>query len=286
MSVAALRIYRQTSLPQRLTAVAVLAYLGVFLIFVGAGRPGLGIGQGFYIPVILVALGSTTAAGVTAGVAAGALYEIGLVLAGGGAASSRVAVHLAGYVLAGALVGYFATRARSMLSEALHLLEDLLAHARRDVGTGLLDREGLDRVLAERTGARTPFTLVLGEFAVAEGDDAALRHAAEALLQEAEPAAEIARIGPAHVAVVTTPRSAAAARALAGSFERASTVAGGRATFGWAVHPAEGTDSWTLFRAASERLYARRIVRGEWTPTAASAGLVDELMRGSSVQAE
>jgi GGDEF domain-containing protein len=286
MSAAALRIYRQTSLPRRLTALAVLAYLGVFLIFVGASRPGLGIGQGFYIPIILIALGSTTAVGASAGIAAGGLYEIGLVLDGGGAASIRVAVHLACYVIAGALVGYFATRARSMLSEALHVLDDLLHLARHDLGTGLLDRDGLDRALAERINAGAPFTLAVGEIAAAQNDEAALRRASEALLRELEPAAKIARIGPAQVAVVTTPRSVAAARALAGSLERAITAAGGRATFGWTVHPTEGADTWTLFRAATERLYARRIVRGEWMPTAASAGLVDELVNGSSVQAE
>lgn len=287
MSAAALRIYRQTSLPQRLTALAVPAYLSVFLIFVSASRPGLGIGQGFYIPIILVALGSTTAAGAGAGLAAGALYEIGLILDGGGPASARAGVHLAGYVIAGALVGYFATRARSMLSEALQVLDDLLHLARRDLGTGLLDKDGLDRTLAERIGARAPFTLAVGEIAATQGDDdAALRRASQALLQELGPTAEIARIGPAHVAVVTTPRSIAAARALADSLERAITAAGGRATFGWTVHPTEGTDTWTLFRAASEQLYARRIVRGEWIPTAASAGLVDELVQAPTVHAE
>jgi GGDEF domain-containing protein len=286
MSAAALRIYRQTSLPQRLTALAVLAYVSVFLIFVSASRPGLGIGQGFYIPIILVALGSTTAAGAGAGLAAGALYEIGLILDGGGPASARAGVHLAGYVIAGALVGYFATRARSMLSEALQVLDDLLHLARRDLGTGLLDTDGLDRALAERISARAPFTLVVGEIAAAQDDEAVLRRASQALLQELGPTAEIARIGPAHVAVVTTPRSIAAARALAGSLERTITAAGGRATFGWTVHPTEGTDTWTLFRAASERLDARRIVRGEWMPTAASAGLVDELVNRASVHAE
>jgi hypothetical protein len=48
-------------------------------------------------------------------------------------------------------------------------------------------------------------------------------------------------------------------------------------TFGWAAYPQDGKDALALFRAADERLYARKIVRGEWTPSAASAGLVEEL---------
>ena len=40
---------------------------------------------------------------------------------------------------------------------------------------------------------------------------------------------------------------------------------------------ADGGDELSLLQAASERLHARRIVRGEWKPTAASAGLVDVL---------
>ncbi|HEY6016582.1 MAG TPA: hypothetical protein VIU16_07345, partial [Gaiellaceae bacterium] len=67
----------------------------------------------------------------------------------------------------------------------------------------------------------------------------------------------------------------------AGTLERVLDERGCRATFGWAVYPSEGDDSLTLFRCASERLYARRIVRGEWKPTPASAGLVDELARGN-----
>jgi GGDEF domain-containing protein len=284
MNTAALRIYRQTSLPVRLQALAALTYLAVFVILVVASRPGLGIGQGFYVPIILVALGGTAVAGVSAGVVAGVLYEIALAIDGitdGGLLSLRVGIHLLTYVIAGALIGHFATRARSMLSEALRVLDDLLHLAQRDVGTGLLDRQGLDGVLAERMSGRVPFTLIVGDVDSARRDEAALRRASQALARELDPGAEVARIGPAHLAVVTAPPNLAEARELAESLERAIRSDGGRATFGWAVHPTEGSDSWTLFRAASERLYARRIVRGEWVPTPASADLVEEASRSS-----
>ena len=48
-------------------------------------------------------------------------------------------------------------------------------------------------------------------------------------------------------------------------------------TFGWAAYPQDGKDALGLFRAADERLYARKIIRGEWKPSAASAGLVQQL---------
>jgi GGDEF domain-containing protein len=281
MSAAAVRIYRGASLPRRLQALAVVAYLVVFLIFVSAGGPGLGIGQGFHIPIILVALGGTALAGVAAGLVAGALYAIGLGLEGStGLLSVRFGVHLLTYVGAGALIGYAATRARSMLSDALGVLDELLRLARRDLDTGLLDRHGLDRALAERIGGHVPFTLLVGEIECADGDDdEALRRAARSLLRRLEDGAEAARIGPSHFAFVTIPGSLAAARTTAAALERALEADGGRATFGWTVHPTEGRDPWTLFRAANERLYARRIVRGEWTPTAASAGLADDLIQ-------
>ena len=37
---------------------------------------------------------------------------------------------------------------------------------------------------------------------------------------------------------------------------------GTKATFGWAVHPQEGENALAVYRAASERLYARKVMRG------------------------
>ena len=46
---------------------------------------------------------------------------------------------------------------------------------------------------------------------------------------------------------------------------------------GASLYPTDGRTAEQLFHAADERLYARQIVRGEWEPTPASAGLVDDL---------
>jgi hypothetical protein len=39
-----------------------------------------------------------------------------------------------------------------------------------------------------------------------------------------------------------------------------------RATLGWAVFPQEGTNALALYRAASERLYARKVMRSYLRP--------------------
>jgi hypothetical protein len=38
---------------------------------------------------------------------------------------------------------------------------------------------------------------------------------------------------------------------------------GARVTLGWALHPQEGSNALTLYRIADERLYARKLMRGE-----------------------
>lgn len=270
MTAPTLRAYRQISLPQRLQALAVAAYGLVFLCLVSV-RPGAGIGQAFIVPIVLVALGGTAAAGAVAGVAAGTLYELGLHLEGSGIVSVRAAVHLGTFVVVGVLVGHFAGRARGLLGESLRVLDELLQLARRDPGTGALDAGGLERVVGERIAAGRPFALLVGEVDCGGRGDGCLRRAAAAVLGALPPGTEVARIGPAQVAVVTT---GCGARSAAERLERELD-----ATFGWTAFPDEGGDAWTLFRAAHERLCARRLVRGEWAPTPASAGLVDELFR-------
>jgi hypothetical protein len=278
VSAAAFQLYRRVSLPLRLQAAAVVCYLAVFVAYVAYGRPGIGVGQAFYVPIVLASLGGGTLSGAAAGFAAAILYDLAVVAGGGGEPSAvRVAVHLVTYVAAGAIVGHFAAGARSMLSESLHALEDLLLLARRDLGTGALNPRGLEVVLGRRAAAGAPFAVLVGEIECGVGGDSGLRQVTRVIAAQAGAGAEIARVGPSQLAVVLTSAAPAQARAAAGELERALGEHACRATFGWALHPSEGEDGLTLFRCASERLYARRIVRGEWSPTAASAGLVDEL---------
>lgn len=89
---------------------------------------------------------------------------------------------------------------------------------------------------------------------------------------------EVARAVPSQIVVLMSASGVAAACEVATELERVLFAGGCRASVGWAFYPAEGTDGLSLYRVASERLYARRIVRGEWRPTAASAGLVEEFV--------
>jgi hypothetical protein len=51
----------------------------------------------------------------------------------------------------------------------------------------------------------------------------------------------------------------------------------GHTTFGWATYPVDGDNALALYTAAAERMYARKMLRGEWSPDPVTAGLVDQL---------
>lgn len=129
---------RDISIPQRLLLGSALAYGGVFALLLEYGRPGLGLGQGFYVPVILAAAATSAPAGALAGAGALFLYELGI--RGGGLAwgdftDADALTRLASFVAAGLVVGFLARRGRRMLAESLFVLEDLveIAQARLEV---------------------------------------------------------------------------------------------------------------------------------------------------------
>lgn len=281
----------QVWLPRRLELTAAAGFAVVFTLLLVSG-PGFGLGQLLFLPILLVALAGDRRAGIVAGVVASILYVVALVARApmplDSLLSSRVALHLVTYVAAGAIVGTFAGRARSLLGESLNMLDVLLALTRRDVESGALNTAGLDAALAQRVGRAWPFALLTGQLEPglaalgrpeAGGDDELVREALLVLGTRLGPAAELARTGPTRLIVLAPATSNQIARETASEAERMLEEHGVRATFGWAFYPAEGADGISLLQAASERLYARRIVRGEWSPTAASAGLVDELPR-------
>ena len=136
--------WQEISLPQRLLIASALTYGGVFALVLAFGRPGLGLGEGFFVPVILAAAATSAPEGALAGAGALLLYELaihdGLAWAdfGNGPALTR----FISYVTAGAVVGYLGQRVRRMLAQSLYVLEDLveLAHGRVEelerTGTG------------------------------------------------------------------------------------------------------------------------------------------------------
>jgi hypothetical protein len=162
-----------------------------------------------------------------------------------------------------------------MMSESLAVLNELLVLARRDVVTGVADSGGLYSAVNERIGGGTRFTLLLGEAAEpgTRHDERWLRMLSRTLTTEGE----VARLGSGQFALLVPTNGADGARPAADELERVLDAAGRPMTFGWAAHPADGGDPLSLLCTASERLYARRLVRGEWRPTPASAELVEEL---------
>ena len=124
------RLLARTTIPDRLLLVSAFAYGGVFAGLLAYGRPGLGIGQAFYVPVILAAAATSAPLGALAGAGALFLYELGIHdrtgLAWSDFTHGPALMRLASYIAAGALTGYLARRGRLMLSQSLHVLDELV----------------------------------------------------------------------------------------------------------------------------------------------------------------
>jgi hypothetical protein len=126
------------TIPQRLLIASAVVYGGVFALLVEYGRPGLGIGEGFFVAVILAAAATGPGFGAVAGLGALFLYELaiheqtGLVWLDFDHAPALV--RLVAYVSAGLVTGFLARRLRLMLAQSLTVLEELadLSYGRVD----------------------------------------------------------------------------------------------------------------------------------------------------------
>ncbi|HYA09305.1 MAG TPA: hypothetical protein VEG24_06915 [Gaiellaceae bacterium] len=275
---------QEASLPQQLLAAAFGAYAAVFVVNLVYGRPGLGLGQIFYLPIVLVALASGPIAGAGAGLLAFVLYVLSLVLASqftlDGTTEMQLSIRLAMFTIAGATVGYFSARGRSMLRDSLHVLEELLLIARRDVATGVSTGARFADVVERQLARRRPVVLLVGELESETRplsllkDERQLRDALVLVAAHLGPDDELARVGSSQIAIAAFGRDPRWGRTAAVELEDRLRAAGSDATFGWAASPGEGTDVLALFHAAGTKLSARRLVRGEWRPSAESAGLV------------
>ena len=271
-------------MPERLLAAALAAYAAVFVVNLVYGRPGLGLGQIFYLPIVLVALASGPLAGAGAGLLAFVLYLLALVFTSqlvlDGTTETQLGIRLAMFTIAGAVVGYFSARGRSMLRDSLHVLEELLLIARHDVTTGVSTGARFADVVERQLARRRPVVLLVGELESEERplsllkDERQLRDALALIAGRLGPDDELARIGPSQIAIAALGRDARWGRTAAAELEDTLRASGSDATFGWAVSPGEGSDVLALFHTASTKLAARRFVRGDWRPSAESAGLV------------
>lgn len=271
-------------MPERLLAAAFAAYAAVFVVNLAYGRPGLGLGQIFYLPIVLVALASGPLAGAGAGLFAFLLYVLTLVFTSqfdlDGTVETQLGIRVAMFAIAGATVGYFSARGRSMLRDSLHVLEELLLIARRDVATAVSTGERFSDVVERQLGRRRPVVLLVGELESEARplsllkDERQLRDALAVVAASLGPDDELARIGPSQIVIAAVGRDARWGRTAAAELEETLRATGSDATFGWAASPSEGTEVLALVHAAGTKLAARRFVRGDWQPSAESAGLV------------
>ncbi|MBV8064014.1 MAG: hypothetical protein JOY73_00655 [Actinobacteria bacterium] len=247
-------LLERVSGPRRLEVTAVVVFVVVFALLVEYGRPGLGISQGFYLAIVLIALAGGPVSGAGAGIVATALCVLATFAHGHNpdADLEPLGIRLASFTVAGALVGYFAQLGRQMLAESLHLLEELLHLARRDAATGVFTTEGFASRVAQETQQSWPFAVLVGETEAAS--EAALRDVLRELAGALDPRSVVARLGDSRIAVMTPATTPVRAREIADELE--SAVPG--ACFGWALHPQDGDEALSLVGAASERLPGRR----------------------------
>jgi diguanylate cyclase (GGDEF)-like protein len=252
-----------------LGASAVL-YPVVFVAFLVAEKPGLGLGHFYYFPIAMVALASGPLWGAAAGVAATGFYTVGIlinphlpsqVLTGGSI------VRFVTYTSMGALVGWFAHNHRE-------LADRLRVAAERDFLTGLLNTRAFDAALTARLEQGRPFGLVLADMdsmkeindseGHAVGNDV-LRLAGEVFTRMLEQGNQVARVGGDEFAVITSLPGTDTVRALCGRLTAALAEEGISMSFGWSVYPRDGESALLLFRAADERLYAQKLIRSRLT---------------------
>jgi diguanylate cyclase (GGDEF)-like protein len=245
------------------------AFALIFTTLVLFEVPGLGIPHFFYLPVAALAMTGGVRRGICAGLIATALFSAGVALNSSVPTATQLLsvsmpIRVLTYTSIGALVGWFAAHNRELVTR-LQLL------AERDYLTGLPNTRAFEAAIARRFSQGRPFTLLLGDMdglkqindvkGHAEGNDA-LRRLAEMLGSVLRPHDEVARVGGDEFAVITAHTGGEDAAGAAARLEAVLEGQGVRITFGWALYPAEGENALSLYRAADERLYARKLVRG------------------------
>jgi diguanylate cyclase (GGDEF)-like protein len=242
-------------------------YSAIFAALIVFERPGLGLGHFFYLPVALIALSTGPRIGAFAGVIAAALYAIAFALNPEVPTTQIVtlgaAIRLIPFAASGALVGWFAA-SNGALVEKLKIL------AERDHLTGLPNTRAFEAAIARRFESGRPFAILLGDMdglkdmndrhGEVEGDEA-LRRLGSMLTNALDTGDELARVGGDEFAVLAALGSTQEAARLAARLEAVLAGAGLGITFGWAVHPQDGLNALSLYRAADERLYARKYIR-------------------------
>ncbi len=249
-------------------AASVVCYVAVFALFRFYERPGLGIGHGYYLAILLAATATGPIGGAAAGVVATALYATGLywnpAVPTAEIPTLATVIRFVAFVLVGLLAGYYAKRSRALLAQADSLAAELRLLARRDFITGLPNQRALEIAMNRRLEEDLPFALILCEMPLPSSDvhrTNELLDFGDQLTRCVGPASDVARLSQDQFAVLA-PVTSVAASALATSIERSLNPQWPVHT-GWATYPIDARDGLGLYGAACDRLYARKIARGE-----------------------
>lgn len=254
--------------PRVVLGAAAVLYAAVFAAFALVPIDDFGIPHVFYVAIALVAVVTGPFWGAAAGAAAAALYCIGMIVhpivPSAEILTSGTLVRLATYGCTGALIGWFARDNRRLVAE-LRILAD------RDSVTGLPNTRAFEAAIQRRLDADRPFALLIGDLRGVEdatlGEDVAANDAllriGDVLGNAIGPGDDLARVGGRAFALLTSLGSAHEAARVAGRLEQTLAGHGLPTRFGWAVFPHEGANALSLYRAADERLYARKLVSSD-----------------------
>jgi diguanylate cyclase (GGDEF)-like protein len=262
---------------QLLFACSAASYVVVFVAFIVYEQPGLGLAHFFYLSIALTAMSTGPRAGALAGLAGLAFYVAGILvnsdIPSREVLTGSTVIRFVTFVSIGALIGFFASRNRSMLY-------DLRILAERDVLTGLPNTRAFEAAITKRLEDGRPFALLLADMdalkelnqeAGPSAGNEALRQVADRLSRSLATEDQIARVGSDEFAVLASATTLDEAAELSTRLEWVLSSQGTKATFGWSVHPQEGENALALYRAANERLYARKVMRGYLRPAAPHA---------------
>jgi diguanylate cyclase (GGDEF)-like protein len=257
-------------------AAGALGYAAVFALFVVLERPGLGIGHGFYLAVIFVSLAGGPIVGLGAGLFATLLYALGVLVnphvSPATLPTLATSIRGVGYVAVGVVVGCYASRNRTLARRLTELTEELRMLAERDVLTGLPNTRAFEPAITRRIDNQEHFALLVADVdglkrinaanGYDEGNDL-LRKVADRLRYRLPSNSDIARVGDDEFAILIPCTKADEAAKYATQLQVYLDLEESRVTFGWAMHPQEATNALALYRIADERLYARKLMRGQ-----------------------
>ncbi len=259
-----------------LLVLAAATYAAVFVLFRLFEEPGLGIGHGYYVAILLVARATGPIGGAGAGLLAAGLYATGIwwnpATPSSEVATAATLIRLCAFVLVGVLAGYYALRGRRLLEQAHDLAAELRLLARRDFLTGLPNQRALEIALNRRLEADRPFSLILCEIHAPDDHPLPterLLDFSDRLTRSVDPGADVARISQEQFGVLIDLDS----NDTRDTVQRIHDAHSGesRISTGWATFPDDARDGLSLYGAASDRLYARKIVYGEVADVPAAA---------------